>query len=321
MTSPRRGSIIGATWLIGLGVVFLVRQSAGWSWSEAWPLFLILVGVASGVSAIVGGLRGFGSLWTLTWPIAWIVVGGLLLASATGSLGIEPGRLIADYWPWALIVLGVWFLIGAIVPTGRRVEELSIPLGGAQRAQVRIRFGGGELRTHVAAAGVLVDGTFRGGVRHRTDGPGRIELEQDFERGIPWLDHEARWDVGLTGEVPVDLRMDMGAYRGSVDLGDLRVATLELHTGASETTVRLPRAAGATSVRAEAGAAQLTFEVPAGVAARIRSRMAIGSSQIDETRFPRVGDLYQSVDYATAANHVDLDIQGGVGAVRVVGTA
>ena len=99
------------------------------------------------------------------------------------------------------------------------------------------------------------------------------------------------------------------------------MASLDLHTGVSETRVRLPRAAGATSVRAEPGVASVTLEVPTGVAARIRSRMALGSSRIDETRFPRVGDIYQSIDYATAANRVDIDIQGGIGSVQVVGTA
>ena len=80
----------------------------------------------------------------------------------------------------------------------------------------------------------------------------------------------------------------------------------------------MPRAGGVTSVRAESGAASLTFEIPAGVAARIRNRMALGSTQIDEARFPRIGDVYQSLDYATAENRIDMDIQGGVGSLRVI---
>ena len=183
-----------------------------------------------------------------------------------------------------------------VVPWKRSV----LPLGDAQEAQVDIKFGAGELVTRKAAPGALVEGTFKGGVKHRLDGAGRVELRQDLDGGIPWLDHEARWDVGLTAEVPLDLRLEVGAYRGTVDLGDLRLRTLELHTGASDTLVRLPRAAGSTTVRAEAGAASLTIEVPSGVAARIRSRMALGSSQVDETRFPRIGDIYQSADYGTS---------------------
>ena len=49
--------------------------------------------------------------------------------------------------------------------------------------------------------------------------------------------------------------------------------------------------------------------------------MAIGSSQVDEARFPRTATGFESPDYATAANRVDLDLQGGVGSIRVVGVA
>ena len=41
----RSGAIVGAFWLIGLGVVLLLQQSLDWSWGQAWPLFVILAGV------------------------------------------------------------------------------------------------------------------------------------------------------------------------------------------------------------------------------------------------------------------------------------
>ena len=68
-----------------------------------------------------------------------------------------------------------------------------------------------------------------------------------------------------------------------------------------------------TSVRAQAGAASLTIEVPAGVAARIRTRMALGRAQIDQVRFAPTGAGYESPDYATSSNRVDIDVGGGVG--------
>lgn len=321
MNGRRRGSLTAATWLIGLGVVFLVQASSGWSWGTAWPLFVILLGVAGLVSTLLDGFRGVGGLWSLTWPVAWIVVGGLLLASTTGSLAIGPGELIERYWPWALIVLGVWFLIGAIVPGAGPRETLAVPLAGVDAASVRISFGAGELTIRPAAAGMLVDGTCRGGVKVRTAGRGQVELSQDLEHGMPWFDRASAWDVGLTAEVPLDLRLDTGAYRGRIDLGALRVAHLELHTGASETHVRLPAAAGMTTVRTESGAASLVLEVPPGVAARIRSRMALGSTSVDEARFPRVGDGWESPDYASASDRIDIDAQGGVGSLRVIGGA
>ncbi len=69
------------------------------------------------------------------------------------------------------------------------------------------------------------------------------------------------------------------------------------------------------------GVASVTLEVPTGVAARIRSKMALGSSQVDETRFPRTFDGYISPDFEGAANRVDITIEGGVGSVRVVSAA
>lgn len=320
MSSRRRGPLIAGTWLIGLGVIFLARQAMDLSWTEVWPLFVILVGVASLVSTFLERRPGTPALWSFTWPIVWIGVGVLLLLSTTGQLGTGPGELIEQGWPWLLVALGVWFLIGAVVPGGSKPQEqLVVPLRAAPQASVRIKFGAGTLTTGIAALGALVDGEFRGGVVHREPGPGVVELEQDTAWGMPWLNHESSWTIGLTGEIPLDLRLEGGASRTRLDLGDTKLRRLELKTGASETTVILPRAAGVTDVRAEAGAASLTFTVPTGVAARITSKMGLGSSQVDESRFLRMGDGYQSTDYATAENRVDLDIQGGVGSVRIRG--
>ena len=322
MTSARRGSLIGATWLIGLGLVFLVQRAADLPWSQAWPLWVILIGVASFVSTVVNGRYDLSGIWAFTWPVAWIVVGVILLLSTTGTLGQGPGDLIAEYWPWALIILGVWFVIGAVMPTGRGLtEKLAVPLAGAAEAAVRIQFGAGTLTTGTASAGNLVDGEFAGGVLHRVVGPGRIELEQDTRYGLPWLQRSSTWTVGLTGEVPLTVRLDGGANRSVLDLRELQVRNLELHTGASETRVLLPRAAGMTLVRTEHGAASLTLEVPAGVAARIRTKIALGSTQVDEARFPRTASGYESPDYGTAANRVDIDASGGVGSLRVIGGA
>ena len=172
-----------------------------------------------------------------------------------------------------------------------------------------------------AAAGHLVDGTCLGGVLSRVTAPGQVHLSQDTRNGLPWLDHPSRWTIGLTTEVPLDLKVDTGASRTQLDLGDMHLRSLDLHTGASEARVRLPKAAGLTRVTANAGAASVILEVPDGVAARIRTRMALGSAQVDQTRFPATMGGYESPDFATAANRVEIDISGGVGSFRVTGVS
>ena len=320
MNGANRGALVGGTWLIGLGVVFLVREAMDLSWTEAWPLFVILVGVASLVTTFIERPPGRWNLWSVTWPVLWIGVGVLLLLSTTGQLATGPGELIAQGWPWLLVGLGVWFLIGAFVPRGTPpIEQLAIPLGGRQSATIRVRFGAGTLESAVAPPGQLIDGRFSGGVLHREIAPDIVELEQDTTYGLPWLQRESTWTLGLSGEVPIDLKVEGGASRTRLDLSATKVRRLQLQTGASETRVVLPRAAGMTDAKIDAGAASVTLVVPEGVAARVHGTIVMGSLKVDERRFPRFGNDYQSADYGSATNRVDVEINGGVGSVRVTG--
>lgn len=317
MNAQRDRLLVIAVWLIGLGSVFLIRDLYGWSWGQAWPLWIIFVGVGSGASTLLVGRQPAASLvWSISWPLAAIAVGTVLLLSTTGNIAVEIGELIG-WWPVVIIAIGVWFLIGALVVRQPRTdsETLSIPLGGATSADVRIRFGGGELELGSAQPGTLVSGRFEGGVNHRLAGAGRVELEPDAVWPFGWS-RPLRWHVELTREVPVDLRLETGANRSDIDLAGLRIRRLELKTGASETRIVLP-AEGATIVRAEAGVASVHLEVPAGVAARIRSKMALGETSVDSNRFPRTADGWASADYETAANRVEIDVQGGLGSFRI----
>ena len=237
--AARTGVFTAAIWLIGIGVVFLVQQQMDWSWGQAWPMFVILLGVGSLASLAVGPPRSaVGIFVALGWPLVVTAAGILLLLSTTGNLGIEPGELIG-YWPLAAILGGLWLLIAAALP-GRAGsdERLSLPLDGAPSATVRLRFGGGELSVGRAAAGALVDGEFRGGVRSRSRGSGSVVLEPRRGTVFGWWDEWPRWTMGVTGEVPLDLELEGGASKTVLDLSETRLRTLQLKTGASETRVQ-----------------------------------------------------------------------------------
>ncbi len=314
----RQGASTAAIWLIGIGVVFLAKQGMDWSWSQAWPLFIILAGVGSLASLVMSPPRSaVGVFVALGWPLIVTAAGILLLLSTTGNLGVDTGTLVG-YWPLAAIIGGLWLLVASVLPDrAGSNERLSVPLAGAESARVRLRFGGGELTVGRAAPGTLVDGEFRGGVRSQSQGSGSVVLEPSRGTVFGWWDQWPRWTMGVTGEVPLDLELEGGASKTLLDLSATRLRTLQLKTGASETRVQLPRGAGATTVRAEAGAASVVFEVPSNVAVRVRSRMSLGSTTVDP-RIARSGDGWESPDYGTAENRVELDVRGGVGSVKVV---
>jgi len=307
--------MIAAVWLIGLGSVFLIKEAAGWSWPQAWPLFVVFLGVGGLGTAVFGRHRSASGWWGIWWPLAVTFVGVALLLSTTGVIAIAPGQLVA-WWPVVVIGLGVWFLIGALFARPQpRNETLSLPLGGATEADVVVHFGGGELIVGPAEPGALVAGQFDGGVLATTGRPGRVELKP-YEGGWMFWGRPLRWNLGLTSEVPVDLRLESGANRSAMDLSALMIRRLVVKTGASETRIRLP-AHGSTSVKAEAGVAALTLEVPDGVAARIRTKMALGSTRVDEHRFPRALEGWASAGYETAGDRVDIEIEGGLGSITV----
>ena len=200
-------------------------------------------------------------------------------------------------------------------------DRLAIPLEGAADAEVMVTFGAGRLRVGTAAPGLLIDGTFAGGVRvERTGGAGRARLAPPTPPTGWALDRAPyTWTMGVTGDVPLRLRVETGAADAELDLTGLRLAELRLRTGASDTRVTLPAAAGATVVDAEGGAATIGFRVPEGVAARIRSSIALGSSDVDTVRFPRTaaGDAWESPGYAGAVNRVEITVRGGIGSISV----
>ena len=114
------------------------------------------------------------------------------------------------------------------------------------------------------------------------------------------------------------LRVDAGASRTDLDLTDLLIAELKFCIRAQAATrITLPAHAGLTTAEIEAGAASVDIRVPGGVAARIRTESGLATIDIDPTRFPRFGNAYQSPDFETAENKIEMKISTGVGAVHV----
>jgi hypothetical protein len=260
------------------------------------------------------------------WAVVLILVGALLLL---GNLGILSVNVWSLFGPLLLVALGVWILWGILAgPRAFHAEETAIPLEGASRAHIRLRHGAGRMQVQAGAGpGELVAGTFGGGLDSTTRrDDDALDVDMRVASGSfphvmwPWGWGRAGpldWSVRLSAGIPLSLDFETGASDASIDLTDLRVTFVRLQTGASATRLTLPANAGHTRVEIRSGAAAVTIRVPSGVAARIRTQTGLAGVTIDRQRFRRLGDEYQSADYDTAANKVDLDIQTGVGAVDV----
>jgi len=259
----------------------------------------------------------------LFWGVILLLIGLLLLLS---NLDIVSVNLWSAIWAVVLIVVGVGILWGIVFgPSTAEDEEVAIPLEGAGSARIRVKHAVGRLRASGGATqGMLLEGTFSGGLDYRTQRKGD---EVDVEMSLPrfpymlapwnWGREGLGWTFELNRGIPLSLALETGASDARLDLSELQVSDLRLETGASSTQVTLPAHAGHTRVRVEAGAASVSLRVPPDVAARMRFQGALASIDVDRDRFPRTGGVYQSPDYDTAENRVDMEIEAGVGSLRV----
>jgi hypothetical protein len=261
----------------------------------AVPIVIMGIGAAVLVGAIIPGP------WRRrSWPAS----PGAGPASGTppGVIGTPPG------------------IAGTPPSAGNPPQVLALTLDGAADAEVRIAFGAGKLLIGPAASGRLVDGSFEGGVDATPAGPGRVRLAPPHFASWSWGGRRPpfAWRVGLTAEVPLRLEVETGASDNELDLSSLRVTDFRLRAGAAQSRVTLP-AAGVTRVNAEGGATQMRFRVPVGVAARITSAMAVGTTDVDTNRFPRTtdGKAWASPDFNANPNRVEIAVRGGVGQITI----
>jgi hypothetical protein len=261
----------------------------------------------------------------LFWGVVLLLGGGFLLANEMGIKLPNGMSLMELLWPLGLILAGLWVLFGVFLRRSGKIETetASIDLQGANSASLKINHGAGELNIHSGAnPNELAHGSFAGGLEHKATRNGdRLEVRikpakdvMDFPFFGPRV--QLDWDVALNPQIPIALTLNVGANKSMLDLRDLNLTDLKLETGASDTRVTLP-ATGRYRADFDLGAASLEVIVPDGLSARIHTSIGAVSLQVNEARFPRNGNYYQSPDYDSAANAVDMTIDAGAASIKV----
>ncbi|MBT3390496.1 MAG: hypothetical protein HN413_08800 [Chloroflexi bacterium] len=260
------------------------------------------------------------------WGFVFILFGGLMMLNTLGWLHFNIWRV---FWPSMVILLGIWVLWQAQMGgTALESENIVIPLEGARQARVVIHHGAGELRLRSGASPHnLLEGAFDGGVdqqSRRRDDNLDVSLKVHHQ-GIPFVffpgmfnsGSRIAWDMRMNADIPLALELHTGANDTHLDLSAVQLTELKIQTGASATQVDLPAQAEFTRVKVSAGVASVTLNVPAGVAARVNVDGGLLGVDVDLARFPKVGGVYQSADYETAAQRVEINVDAGVGSISV----
>lgn len=227
------------------------------------------------------------------------------------------------FWPILLIGVGGWIVAGALLRgTATKNKQVAVDLQGAREMSLKVSHGAGQLRIGPGASmGRALEGECADNVSVQSRLAGdRLQVHVTGDMVvIPfiWNSRGLDWDLRLSNEIPLSLELETGANQSTVDLSGLRVTALKLQTGASSTDVTLP-ASGVITAEVQMGAAELKLRIPQGLAARIHSKSGLAEISVDTSRFPRVNGGYESSDFGTSANRVDLMIEAGMGKVSVL---
>lgn len=227
-------------------------------------------------------------------------------------------------------ILLLWFGVRLLVMSNRDTDmskrkSFMVPSENAGRARIAINHGMGKLIVNTATIdSALVEGRCSEEVQPTAEQRGDEvavnigTIENAWIQAlIPWQWHPFNWDLGLNPHVPTELSVDSGMSEIHLDLSQLQLSKLSMNYGMGAAHVTLPAAAGHTSARFKTGMSSLKIRVPAGVAARIHID-GFGDADVDKHRFPPMGDYYQSPDYDTASNKVDIKVDYGMGSVEIV---
>lgn len=291
----------------------------------AGPLILIGVGVLILLSNL--GLLPYGlwsTLWRL-WPLVLVLIGLDMLFGRRSALGS-----LLVFGLTAAIALGVvyWAWVNARNASAQIAEPQALvqSLREATAAEVQLDFGVGRLNVHaLSGSAYLMEGTainLPGQVTEVSysvrDGVGRLEVDQSRSLFAPSLtlpDPNVGWDLGFNAAVPITLTVDTGAGRANIDLAGLDVRALRLDSGVGQTSVIFP-GRGRLQAVIRAGVGEVTLTIPADLPARISLTTGLGSTRID-SRFGRQGNVYQTADFSTAGDYLEIELRAGVGSVIV----
>lgn len=304
---PRRTSLVFPIVLIAVGVLFLYAN-----WRPAldpwpilrtyWPLILIFI--------------GFGKMWDSTRqrnnPDA--PRGGSSVGSTIGVAAFIL-VLIALFWHGRVFSRGRGFSLQHQTQTVERQDAKSV--------HAFLQAGAGEFT--IAAGGPhLLDADFTYSSSYDSPrveynvsgGVGNLNISQEDRTRVHFGNSHNEWNLRFGNDVPLELKVAMGAGRGNLRLRDLLVTRLDVSMGAGQVDLDLTGDRKEDLVgNLEGGVGQATIRLPKNVGVSVRASGGIGS--INAHGLKHDGDQYINDAYGKTPATIRLKVEGGVGEISL----
>lgn len=343
-----RGSIFWPVVFIVIGVVFLLNNLGKLSTSAwdtillCWPLLLVIAGLdnllrrdGAAVPTFFMGLgvvlllSNFGQLAWSAWAVLWGIWPVFLVAV---GLDIMFGRrsiwlgLLAGVLVTAILVGILWYFGTSFAGAKLAMDNFDRPLSGVKQADVSIQPLIGNLSlTSLSDSNNLIEAkverlqgeNIQPNYREQ-DGEGFFDLSSSggtiiFPTGPG---SEPSWDLRLTSQVPLNLKVKMIIGKSSVEAQNLKLSGLSTSLVIGETVVYLP-IKGNFNAKIEGVIGSITIHVPESMEIQINSDVGLFNVQVPNGYISGEG-TYSSPGFAGAENRITMDVSQVIGKVQVV---
>ncbi len=269
-SSGYRGSYVWPIFLVGLGVVFLLKNLGVLefdTWEMIWRLWpLILVGM---------GLDSLLHNQGIAAPTIFIGLGLIILLDNYGYISVNIWSLLLRYWPLMIVAIGIdvlvgrrklWismlislillvFILGLVFSgagrTGQRVEIETIqePAGVITQADIDLRYAVGEISisgtsdsTNLIDAQLPESNFIEPNYNFSEENnSANITLWSWFGGFVfPSQDQQLKSDVILLDSVNYDIEMSLGVGVLISDLADLTITDAAINEGVGKLEIVLP---------------------------------------------------------------------------------
>ena len=203
-------------------------------------------------------------------------------------------------------------------------DTISLDLNNAQRATVELDMPAGELKVRGGATKLLQGHVeynvpeWRPEVVDNNNGQTANVVIRQPEHGHGGGNKRNRWDIEINDQVMLDLNLNCGAGRARLELGDLDLNNVNVHMGAGQIEMDLEgHPARSYSVNVAGGLGQAVIRLPRGVGVRAQAHGGLGSIEVHG--LTKHEGYYSNDLYGNAKVNVLLQVEGGIGEIRILG--
>jgi N-terminal domain of toast_rack, DUF2154 len=202
-------------------------------------------------------------------------------------------------------------------------EPFSIERGDADRANVELNMGAGEMNVR-GGAEKLMEGDFEYNVddwkpivKSDMNGSHATVTIRQPEGVHAGGNKRYTWNLQLNNSALLDLAINCGAGKADLDLGSLRLRTIQVHMGAGKVDLDLRgKPTHDYEVTINGGVGQATINLPEGVGIWAEARGGIG--KIDVSGLEKRGDHWENDLYDKAKINVHVQVHGGIGEIHII---